>query len=79
MSIEQDNCCINIIDVDRGDDGQIARCLLRTVNLTAYNLNKSRHGADQHGAGGQTGERAAQRRGLGKKWAHKTPKPTVHR
>ncbi len=41
VSIEQDNCCINIIDVDRGEDDQIARCLLRTVNLTAYNLNKS--------------------------------------
>ncbi len=40
-TIEQDNCCINIIDVDRDADGGVARYLLRTVNLTAYNLNKS--------------------------------------
>ena len=40
-TIEQDNCCINIIDVDRGADGGVTRYLLRTVNLTAYNLNKS--------------------------------------
>lgn len=40
-TIEQDNCCINIIDVDRGEDGAVVRYLLRTVNLTGYNLNKS--------------------------------------
>ncbi len=41
MSIEQDNCCINIIDVDTADDGSPARFLIRAVNLTAYDLNKS--------------------------------------
>ena len=46
MSIEQDNCCINIIDVDTdtssvGADGSAARYLVRAVNLTAYDLNKS--------------------------------------
>ena len=41
VSIEQDNCCINIIDVDSDENGQVCRYLLRTVNLTAYNLNKS--------------------------------------
>jgi probable phosphoglycerate mutase len=41
MSIEQDNCCINIIDVDSGSAGEPARFLIRAVNLTAYDLNKS--------------------------------------
>ena len=41
VSIEQDNCCINIIDVDKDEDGRISRYLLRATNLTAYNLNKS--------------------------------------
>ncbi|MGE0625535.1 MAG: histidine phosphatase family protein [Pseudomonadales bacterium] len=47
MSIEQDNCCINIIDVDTpavgtvDADGIAARYLIRAVNLTAYDLNKS--------------------------------------
>lgn len=41
VSIEQDNCCINIIDVDSDENGQVCRYLLRIVNLTAYNLNKS--------------------------------------
>lgn len=44
MSIEQDNCCINIIDVDRHDDapgGGADRFLIRAVNLTSYDLNKS--------------------------------------
>lgn len=41
MSIEQDNCCINIIDVDTTSDGQASRFLIRAVNLTAYDLNKS--------------------------------------
>lgn len=40
-TIEQDNCCINIIDVDDGEDGAPERFLLRAVNLTGYNLNKS--------------------------------------
>ena len=37
VCIEQDNCCINIIDVD---SEQPPRYLIRTTNLTAYNLNK---------------------------------------
>jgi probable phosphoglycerate mutase len=41
MSIEQDNCCINIIDVDPAEDGTTERFLLRAVNLTSYDLNKS--------------------------------------
>jgi broad specificity phosphatase PhoE len=41
MTIEQDNCCINIIDVDTDDDGATERFLIRAVNLTAYDLNKS--------------------------------------
>ncbi len=40
-TIEQDNCCINIIDVDKGSEGQPVRYLLRAVNLTGYDLNKS--------------------------------------
>lgn len=41
-TIEQDNCCINIIDVDEGQAGGAPeRFLLRAVNLTGYNLNKS--------------------------------------
>lgn len=41
MSIEQDNCCINIIDVDSAEDGRTERFLIRGVNLTGYDLNKS--------------------------------------
>lgn len=40
-SIEQDNCCINVIDVDTAEDGTTERFLIRGVNLTAYDLNKS--------------------------------------
>ena len=40
-SIEQDNCCINIIDVDDQGAGQPPRYLVRGVNLTGYDLNKS--------------------------------------
>ena len=41
VSIEQDNACINIIDVDQDDDGTASRYLIRAVNITGYNLNKS--------------------------------------
>ena len=41
VSIEQDNACINIIDVDCNDEGEPERYLLRAINLTGYNLNKS--------------------------------------
>ena len=37
LCIEQDNCCINIIDVD---DTSPRRYLIRGVNITAYNLSK---------------------------------------
>lgn len=40
-SIEQDNGCINIIDVDSAADGAPERFLIRGVNLTGYDLNKS--------------------------------------
>ena len=39
-TIEQDNCCINVIDVDKQANGK-PRFLIRGVNLTAYDLNKS--------------------------------------
>ena len=41
VSIEQDNACINIIDVDRDESGAANRYLVRAVNITGYNLNKS--------------------------------------
>ena len=41
VSIEQDNCCINVIDVDTAADGSVQRYLIRAVNLTGYDLNKS--------------------------------------
>ena len=41
VSIEQDNCCINVIDVDKAKDGSTGRFLIRAVNLTSYDLNKS--------------------------------------
>jgi broad specificity phosphatase PhoE len=41
VSIEQDNCCINVIDVDTDAEGGVSRYLIRAVNLTGYDLNKS--------------------------------------
>ncbi|MFM7120937.1 MAG: histidine phosphatase family protein [Gammaproteobacteria bacterium] len=41
MTIEQDNACLNIIDVDADAEGRPDRFLVRAVNLTAYDLNKS--------------------------------------
>ncbi|TNF87075.1 MAG: histidine phosphatase family protein [Gammaproteobacteria bacterium] len=41
VSIEQDNCCINVIDVDTDAGGTVNRYLIRAVNLTGYDLNKS--------------------------------------
>jgi broad specificity phosphatase PhoE len=41
MTIEQDNACLNIIDVDADTEGRPDRFLVRAVNLTAYDLNKS--------------------------------------
>ena len=41
VSIEQDNACINIIDVDQDENGAANRYLVRAVNITGYNLNKS--------------------------------------
>jgi len=40
-SVEQDNCCINVIDVDAPRHGHPRRYLIRAVNLTGYDLNKS--------------------------------------
>ena len=53
VSIEQDACCINIIDVDM-EDGRAERYLIRGINITGYNLNK-------RGIGLTDMERAAQR------------------
>jgi probable phosphoglycerate mutase len=34
--LEQDSCCLNVIDIDRGDeDGRLLRRVVRAVNLTA--------------------------------------------
>ena len=34
--LEQDSCCLNVIDLDRDDtDGRLLRTVVRTVNLTA--------------------------------------------
>lgn len=41
VSIEQDNCCINVLDVDTDQAGDVSRFLIRAVNLTGYDLNKS--------------------------------------
>jgi len=40
VSVEQDACCINIIDVDRQPSGP-SRYLVRGVNITGYNLTKA--------------------------------------
>ncbi len=39
VSIEQDACCINIVDVDM-DAGRVERYLVRGINITGYNLSK---------------------------------------
>jgi probable phosphoglycerate mutase len=41
VTIEQDNCCINVVDVDTDPKGEVSRFLVRVVNLTSYDLNKS--------------------------------------
>lgn len=53
VSIEQDACCINIVDVDM-DGARVERYLVRGVNITGYNLSK-------RGIGLTDMERAAQR------------------
>ena len=40
LSIEQDTCCINIIDLDTEDDS-VVRYLVRAINITGYNLSKA--------------------------------------
>lgn len=40
-AFEQDNGCINVIDVDAPSSEHPRRFLLRTMNLTGYDLNKS--------------------------------------
>lgn len=39
-SFEQDMCCLNIVDVDVRD-GNAIRCLIRSVNLTPYDVLKT--------------------------------------
>lgn len=42
VNLEQDNACFNIFDVDNDPDtGNPSAFVLRAVNVTAYNLNKS--------------------------------------
>ena len=53
VSIEQDACCINIVDVDMDGD-RVERYLVRGINITGYNLSKL-------GMGLTDMERAAQR------------------
>ena len=40
LTIEQDTCCINIIDLDM-EDGAVVRYLVRAINITGYNLSKA--------------------------------------
>ena len=53
VSIEQDACCINIVDADMAA-GRVERYLVRGINITGYNLSK-------HGMSMTDMERAAQR------------------
>jgi broad specificity phosphatase PhoE len=53
VGIEQDACCINIVDVDM-DGARVERYLVRGINITGYNLAK-------RGIGLTDMERAAQR------------------
>ena len=53
VSIEQDACCINIVDVDM-DGERVERYLVRGVNITGYNLSKRGIGAHRHGTRGAT-------------------------
>ena len=39
VSIEQDACCINIVDVDM-EERRVARYLVRGINITGYNQSK---------------------------------------
>ena len=39
VGIEQDACCINVIDVD-SENGRVVRHLVRGINITAYNVSK---------------------------------------
>ncbi|TDJ39190.1 MAG: histidine phosphatase family protein [Gammaproteobacteria bacterium] len=40
LTVEQDTCCINIIDLDM-EDGAVVRYLVRAINITGYNLSKA--------------------------------------
>lgn len=40
-ALEQDNACLNIIDIDM-QAGRVLRCYVRVVNLTPYDLPKTR-------------------------------------
>jgi broad specificity phosphatase PhoE len=39
VGIEQDACCINVIDAD-SQGGRVVRYLVRAINVTAYNVSK---------------------------------------
>ncbi len=41
-NMEQDSCCLNVIDLDIDDEtGEVLRTLVRTLNLTPYDLPKN--------------------------------------
>lgn len=40
LSIEQDTCCLNIIDLDM-EGKSVVRYLVRAINVTGYNLSKA--------------------------------------
>ncbi len=40
-AIEQDTCCLNVIDFDTGPDGEVLRTYLRAINVTAYDPIKA--------------------------------------
>lgn len=51
--IDQATCCLNIVDFDIGDDGQICRRVLRGMNITADDpVLRHRHSSDMESLAG---------------------------
>ncbi len=42
---EQDSCCLNIIDIDTDEAGEVQRMYIRAVNITPYDFPKRKHHA----------------------------------
>lgn len=42
---EQDSCCLNIIDIDTDEGGNVIRMYIRAVNITPYDFPKRKHHA----------------------------------